>query len=209
MASNKRSSAGISEKEKPSADGAQQSAEIAQIKRVSRDLARKLDGCTTSAETHALVKEVRETTKAIRAKLAAPFGSGRGGVFGYAQESDGPSPAFGGSPFTFGSGAGAGLGPPQAVAAPYFSQPPPEAVAAPYFGQPPPEAVAAPYFGQPPVKKAKSKDEARLNVQQARRELEEAHRDADVVRQKIVRAKAKYERAAGDWIDWDLGVQPL
>ena len=55
----------------------------------------------------------------------------------------------------------------------------------------------------------KSKDEARLNVQQARRELEEAHRDADVVRQKIVRAKAKYERAAGDWIDWDLGVQPL
>ncbi len=192
MASNKRSSAGISEKEKPSADGAQQSAEIAQIKRVSRDLARKLDGCTTSAEINALVKEVRETTKAKRAKLAAPFGSGRGG-----------------SPFTFGSGAGAGLGPPQAVAAPYFSQPPPEAVAAPYFGQPPPEAVAAPYFGQPPVKKAKSKDEARLNVQQARRELEEAHRDADVVRQKIVRAKAKYERAAGDWIDWDLGVQPL
>ncbi len=209
MASNKRSSAGISEKEKPSADGAQQSAEIAQIKRVSRDLARKLDGCTTSAEINALVKEVRETTKAKRAKLAAPFGSGRGGVFRYAQESDGPSPAFGGSPFTFGSGAGAGLGPPQAVAAPYFSQPPPEAVAAPYFGQPPPEAVAAPYFGQPPVKKAKSKDEARLNVQQARRELEEAHRDADVVRQKIVRAKAKYERAAGDWIDWDLGVQPL
>ncbi len=184
-ASNKRSSAGISEKEKPSADGAQQSAEIAQIKRVSRDLARKLDGCTTSAEINALVKEVRETTKAKRAKLAAPFGSGRGGVFRYAQESDGPSPAFGGSPFTFGSGAGAGAG----------------------LG--PPEAVAAPYFGQPPVKKAKSKDEARLNVQQARRELEEAHRDADVVRQKIVRAKAKYERAAGDWIDWDLGVQPL
>jgi hypothetical protein len=165
MASKKRSSARISEKEKPSAD----------------------DADDADDTKHAKVKE---TTKAKRAKLAAPFGSGRGGVFGYAQESEGPSPAFGGSPFTFGSGAGAGAG----------------------LG--PPEAVAPLTFGQAPVKKAcwpgaKSKDEARLNVQQARRELEEAHRDADLVRKKIARAKAKYERAAGDWIDWDLGVQPL
>ena len=94
MASKKRSSARISEKEKPSAD----------------------DADDADDTKHA---EVKETTKAKRAKLAAPFGSGRGGVFGYAQESDGPSPAFGGSPFTFGSGAGAGagLGPPEAVAA--------------------------------------------------------------------------------------------